>query len=572
MNNSPGTLETLSSRVDDLEKRVRALEHPAQFTATAQVAEQNFQQGSEAPSILETGNIFPVIGRAMLGIAGAYVLRALAEAATSSKLPISIFAVAYAFAWLVWSPRASGSTARVFYAATSVLILAPMLWENTLGFHLFTPTATAGILAGFITLATTLDLRKEGLRSMGIAQSVALLTTAALAFATHEVSPFVAALLIAVFITEFARTRDLPQPLWPLIVLVSDAAVWAFIFIYASPQDSRANYHELNVAALIAPASILFALNASAVSVRVFVRKNTITFLDIFQLVIAFALAATSALYFAPLRAPTALGISCFVLSTAAYAAAFHLLRSRRDRRNFRVFALWSAALLIAASLWALPHAGSAILMALASTAAVYLSRRIEPKMLQFHGALFLLIAVLTTGLPLYLYDCMAGTPPHSPSPAVLVLAICAAAAVVVSPPSQDGFWNRALYLFPPLVSICASTALLVHAALAIAAAFMILEAQHIAFLRTLTISAAALVIAFGGSRLHRNALTHLAYVALAFLAAKLFFEDLRHGHMEFIAASIGLFAITLMATPKLVRMGAGRQTALSNATLHTKV
>jgi hypothetical protein len=461
--------------------------------------------------------------------------------------------------------------ARVFYAATSALVLAPMLWENTLGFHLFTPTATAGVLAAFITLATTLDLRNEGLCSMGIAQSVALLTTAALAFATHEVSPFVAALLIAVFITEFARTRDLPQPLWPLIVLVSDVVVWAVIFIYAGPQDSRANYHQLNVTALIAPASILFALNAGAVSIRVLARKSTIIFLEIIQLVIAFVLAATSALYFAPFRAPAALGISCMVLAIAAYAAAFRDLRSRLDRRNFRVFAVWSAALVIAASLWALPHAGSAILMAVAATAAVYLSRRIEPKMLQLHGALFLLTAVLTSGLPRYLYNCVAGTPPHFPSPAVLVLAICAAAALVVCPPSPDGFWNRALYLFPSFVAICAFTALLVHAVLAIAAAFMILEAQHIALLRTLTISVAALVIAFGGSRLHRNALTHLAYVALAFLAAKLFFEDLRHGHMEFIAASIGLFAITLMATPKLVRMGDGRQTAMPNATAHSK-
>jgi predicted tellurium resistance membrane protein TerC len=50
----------------------------------------------------------------------------------------------------------------------------------------------------------------------------------------------------------------------------------------------------------------------------------------------------------------------------------------------------------------------------------------------------------------------------------------------------------------------------------------------------------------------------YLAYGALAFLAAKLLFEDLRHGHMEFIAASIFVFAITLIAVPRLVRMGKG--------------
>jgi predicted tellurium resistance membrane protein TerC len=50
--------------------------------------------------------------------------------------------------------------------------------------------------------------------------------------------------------------------------------------------------------------------------------------------------------------------------------------------------------------------------------------------------------------------------------------------------------------------------------------------------------------------------MTRMAYVALAFVAAKLLFEDLRHGHMEFTAGSIFLFAITLIAVPRLVRMG----------------
>jgi predicted tellurium resistance membrane protein TerC len=60
--------------------------------------------------------------------------------------------------------------------------------------------------------------------------------------------------------------------------------------------------------------------------------------------------------------------------------------------------------------------------------------------------------------------------------------------------------------------------------------------------------------------------MTRLAYVTLAFVAAKLIFEDLRHGHMVFIAGSIFLFAITLIAVPKLVRVGA-KACAASHAT-----
>jgi predicted tellurium resistance membrane protein TerC len=55
---------------------------------------------------------------------------------------------------------------------------------------------------------------------------------------------------------------------------------------------------------------------------------------------------------------------------------------------------------------------------------------------------------------------------------------------------------------------------------------------------------------------MRRPELIQITYAALAFVAAKLIFEDLRHGHFEFIAASIFLFAISLMIVPRLSRMG----------------
>ena len=65
-----------------------------------------------------------------------------------------------------------------------------------------------------------------------------------------------------------------------------------------------------------------------------------------------------------------------------------------------------------------------------------------------------------------------------------------------------------------------------------------------------------ALGLAYAGARWHRVELTRIAYAALALLAAKLLFEDLRHGHLEFIAGSIFLFAVTLITVPRLARTG----------------
>ena len=87
-------------------------------------------------------------------------------------------------------------------------------------------------------------------------------------------------------------------------------------------------------------------------------------------------------------------------------------------------------------------------------------------------------------------------------------------------------------------------------------------NAFHLAFFRTLTLSVLALALAFAGSRWQRIELNWLAYATLVFVAAKLLFEDLRHGNLGFIAAAIFVFAVTLIAVPRLARMGRMVKTA----------
>ncbi len=152
-----------------------------------------------------------------------------------------------------------------------------------------------------------------------------------------------------------------------------------------------------------------------------------------------------------------------------------------------------------------------------------------------------------------------------------MIVWIVACAAVLAysagTDKSDDGWSRQMLHLVPALLASSMLCALLVRGGVTFANFELPLDAHHIAFLRTLVISAMALCLAFAGSRWGRIAMTRLAYAALAFVAAKLLFEDLRHGHMEFIAGSIFLFAITLIAVPRLVRLGAKFRTALHSAT-----
>jgi predicted tellurium resistance membrane protein TerC len=74
-----------------------------------------------------------------------------------------------------------------------------------------------------------------------------------------------------------------------------------------------------------------------------------------------------------------------------------------------------------------------------------------------------------------------------------------------------------------------------------------------------------ALALAFFGPRWHRIELVWVTYATLAFVAAKLLLEDLRQGHPEFIAASIFLYAVTLILVPQLVRRSTRKAPTLAS-------
>src|ERR1017187_2012793 len=82
MDELPEVLTRLNTRLNALENRVALLEHPSEALAALPAPPASASPEIPAiasPSFTQTGAIFPVLGRAMLGMAGAYALRAVAE-------------------------------------------------------------------------------------------------------------------------------------------------------------------------------------------------------------------------------------------------------------------------------------------------------------------------------------------------------------------------------------------------------------------------------------------------------------------------------------------------------------
>jgi hypothetical protein len=562
MDDLPEALELLSSRVDALEKRIHALEHPSELFALSAVREPaapTAAQVAEETSIEQASGVFPVLGKAMLGIAGAYVLRAIMESSSLPKQAIAAVAIAYALAWLVWAARAAATArfAGVIYAGASALILAPMLWELTLRFHVLPPALTAGVLGLFVLTATALAWKSDLAPVFWMADGAAALTALALLIGTHVMVPFIAALLLMVVICEYAMARNRGEAIRPLVAAVTDAAVWLLLFTYSGPQADRADYPQLGTLALLAPACLLFLIDGASVAVKTMVLQRKITAFETIQAIIAFLLAAVSVLSFQPRSGPIVLGVFCLVLSAACYTAAFAFFDHAPERNNFSLFATWSVALFLAGSLWCAPPGWAAAVLGLAALVAIVLGVRLGHITLEFHGLIYLVAAALACGLLQYAFSALAGPMPSRPAWSIFLVSACAVLCYAVGKERVGEAWTQqVLHLVPAFLAVFAMAALLTQGLLGLAALRITPDVFHVAFIRTLTICSVALGMAFGGSRWQRLEMTRIAYAALAFVAAKLFFEDLRHGRMEFIAASIFLVALTLIAVPRLTRMG----------------
>ena len=563
-NELPRTVARLAARVEALELRVAALERwPASAAPAASPEAQPLPHAldNEPPDSFVAGAAFSVPGRAMLGIAGAYVLRAAAQANLLPREIAAALAIPYALAWLVLAARAPAWFASAAYAATSALILAPMLWELTLRFNLLSPWAAAAVLAAFVGAATLLAWRRRLASVYWVANASAVIVALSLALASRAMEPFVAVLLVMVLLAECAAARDREPGVRALAALAADAAIWATIYVYVSPPASRVDYPSLSQLALIAPGAVLFVLFTAGVMHRTAIRHKPITVFEIVQTMIAFSLAACGLICFGPANAAGLLGFACLVLSAAAYAAAFLLFDRAPQPRNYRVFATWSAALFLGGSLLCLPHGWRAPWLAIAAVAATLLGARLGRVALEFHGAVYLLAAAAASGLAGLSARALAGSLPAalawSVSWRVYAVFACAVLCYAALRPRDAESWQcQALDLFFAVLAVCGAAALMVRGLMALAALGIQPGAHHLAFFRTLTVCAAALALGYGGARWRRRELTRIGYTALALMAVKLVAEDLRHGHLEYIAGSIFLYALTLIAVPRIARMG----------------
>jgi hypothetical protein len=178
-------IEALCARLGELERRVAVLEASAAPPArsasgrTEERAPSRTWDGSvgrpvedvairaaleikakdKAEAMAGTVGFVPVFGKAVLAVAGAYLLRAVAESGAVPRWMMLVAGIVYAGTWLIWAAKTESRSrfASVVYALTVAAILGPLLWEGTVRFGDFPAALSGAVLVGYAALSLGLE-------------------------------------------------------------------------------------------------------------------------------------------------------------------------------------------------------------------------------------------------------------------------------------------------------------------------------------------------------------------------------------------------------------------------------
>jgi hypothetical protein len=554
--NASSTLAQLDARVTELERRVHSLEHPFAFSSSGLPVSAS-PIGTQASASRSQTSAIAVFGKVILGIAGAYVLRAAAESRVFPMAIIMAVALLYVATWMIWAARSGieSRLARHSYAITAALILSPMLWEVTVRFRIIEPRVTAVMLVGFAVLLTALAWRRD--LSHVVWPGMFSIVTIALILipATREPVPFVIALLAMALVTEFAASRGRWPGLRLLVAGATDFASFLLILILGNSKAVPPEYRPAAPTIMIALVITLFAIYAVAPVVWSFVRRLRITLVDAVQLAVAALLAGWGVLRITQGSGATALGIFCLLAGGGSYFTAFAPLSKRLGRLNFQFYATWGLAFVLAGSFCALPRTPLVLGLCLAAVVTTALGVIGHNPTLDLHAVVYLVAAVSASHLLEYAGRALAGS--YLPAPGGLVLftaAVTLLSTAIISRYPGQGWNERLLRLLPAVIGVYSVAGLAVTAIVRVILRGSTPPHPVLAVIRTVVTCSAALLLVFVGSRWNRREFVWMAYGAIVLGGLKLVVEDVRLGSTQSLALSLLVYGAVLILIPHFAR------------------
>ena len=271
---------------EELERRIARLEK----LAGVQAAPAPSQRAAPTPETLAPPSVnptalLPVLGRALLGLAGAYLLRALTESAAIPPASGVAAGILYALFWLLWATRTPSENhlETALHSLTSVLVLCPLLWEATLHFHAISTWTAAALLVFFAVFGLAVSWRKNLLTVATIVTLSGMATAAGLLIATHDVVPFTLVFLAIAAAVEISSCLEHWLSERWLAALAADLAVLLATWLVTREHGLPEGYAAIPYGWLLGVQVALLGIYLASTIVRTLLRGLTFTWFETAQ-------------------------------------------------------------------------------------------------------------------------------------------------------------------------------------------------------------------------------------------------------------------------------------------------
>ncbi|HUP02613.1 MAG TPA: hypothetical protein VMU19_01410 [Bryobacteraceae bacterium] len=552
-------VRALALRVQQIEQR---LDMPAPVLELGQPPAGEAAAATEPGLEQVTVSALPLAGRALLGLAGAYLLRALTESDTLSVGVGVAIGICYAILWLIWAARTpvERRMETALHSVTAALVLAPLLWEATLRFHAISTRTAGALLLAFTLIGLAVSWRKRLLAVATITMLAGLGTAAALLMATHDVLPFTFVFLGVAAAVEISACLDHWLSERWLAASMADLSVLLVTWLVTNARGLPPAYAPIPQPWLLAAQAALLGIYLSSTMVRTLLRGFTFTGFETAQCALAFLIGVGGGLSLSKeAQAISAMALAC---AAACYLVAFaHSEYEGSHSRNFHTYSTFGLLLAVTGTRILLPGGGAPVAWAALAAVCVWAGGRFGRFTLRVHGVVYLGLALVASGALARAAALLLGAEASGAAqPALWAGAAAAGAcyALACAPSSDPRLARVARAAMAGMLTWLAAGSLAGVLTAGYHAAFGASSSHaYCATLRTGVLTAGGLALAWTGGRRKNWELAHLAYPMMALGAYRLLAEDLRQERKGALFLSLLVYGAALTALPRV-----GRRTA----------
>ncbi len=563
----------LESRVSSLENKEpqphpvpRSLENTSPLPETASPGEFEFTPTS-AP------RVFSLLGRSILIMGGAFLLRALTDAGTIPPLAGFALGLLYALALFFLSDRTlrvgdrGAATALGFTAA---IVAFPFLFETTIILKLVNPLTGGFILASISGIAIASAWRRNVRLLSWVYTMAALFTGMAMGFATGAPVFYATLLLVLGVVTMLmAYTRKWYLKRW-VVALCADLVIYRLTVLVNNPPSVGSDQSSLSASAVQILALALGIVYLGMFTYRALAKGRGVKAFDVIQSVFVLVVGFIGAIRIGSsgIIGANILGWCTLVTAAGYYTVAFTVVHQKHGRgRGFFYFASLALIFLFIGSRTLAEGSWLAWCWIILGLVAAILGGKFDRLTLRAHSAVYLILASFQTGMFRTALDSYLGSPTSSwlaldtsGFVALLVMTGCYWILVISQRPLVLTPYLRLPRFFVAIMCLMGFSSLaIIFLVIIFTGTPPAASAPTVAVIRTGIMSIAILGLAFAGRRKSLMELGWLVYPLLALGLGKLLWEDLRSGNPMAMSISFALFGTALILAPRVLRSGKKR-------------